>query len=292
MKASDIQLDKNISYLFKGPFGFGKTLAAASFALDGPLFLAYFDKKKPVELLTYFSHMGEKGKKILDNIDYEIYSSQNAHEYLNKVIALSKDCRYTTFVTDSVTNLTSAAVNWSLGFRDTKGGKKDPKNPNAPALIPDFDEYKVETSLVTQALDICKTLPCNIIWTAHPLPVVKVEGSGASMKVTKAVNIVTYGSKVAGIIPGNFTEIYHFSKRSSWTEQGSSERFTVDLRAIGDDFAKTALFSSETKELDITNALFYEVWKEALLKDIARASSEEPTSEQPKTNNVNNPWKT
>src|SRR3989304_3436727 len=113
--------------------------------------------------------------------------------------------------------MTAGAVNWSLAFRDPKGGKRDPKNKDAPALIPDFDEYKVETSLVTQAIDICRTLPCHIIWTAHPLPSIKLEGSGSAMKVTKVNSIVTYGSKVAGMVPGSFTEIYHFSKISSWS---------------------------------------------------------------------------
>ena len=267
MKASSITLDKNISFLFKGAPGFGKTLAAASFAIDGPIYIAYFDKKKPVELVTFFTdkRFGSLAKKILDNIEYEVYGSQNAHEYLNKVISFTKDCRYTTFITDSVTNLTASAVNWSLGFRDPKKGKTDKINPNAPMMIPDFDEYKVETSLVTQALDISKTLPCNIIWTAHPLPSIKIEGAGASLKVTKTNPIVTYGSKVAGMIPGNFTEIYNFSKLSSWDSSGKSNlKYLVTTESIGDEYAKSPLLGDYIKEFDITDKLFYHVWKELL----------------------------
>src|SRR5574338_587230 len=284
MRASDLVPDTNISMLFKGPPGYGKTLAAASFALLGPTYIAYFDKKKPIELLTYFTRarFGEKADKILSNIEYDIYGGNNAHEYLNKIIQLSNDCRYTTVITDSVTNLTASAVNWSMGFRKA-GGKKDKENKNAPAMVPDFDEYKVETSLVSQALDLQKTFTCNIIWTAHPLPGIKIEGAGASVKVTKTNPIVTYGTKVAGMIPGNFTEIYHFSQLSQWNSETakSTKRFVVSLEAIGDEYAKSPLLGDSIKELDITDKLFYEVWKEAIdnmmqnLKESREASERE-----------------
>jgi hypothetical protein len=281
--------------LIKGPPGYGKTLAAASFALLGPTYIAYFDKKKPIELLTFFTEkrFGSKAKKILDNIEYEVYGAHNCHEYLNKVIAFTRDCRYATFITDSVTNLTASAVNWSLGFRDVKG-RKDKLNKDAPVIIPDFDEYKVETSLVSQSLDMQKSLPCNIIWIAHPLPGIKIEGTGASIRVTKTNPIVTYGSKVAGMIPGNFTEIYHFSQLSNWSSEGkSSKRFIVSLEAIGDEFAKSPLLGDYIKELDITDKLFYEVWKEAIdaSQGIDKNAVIEAANEN-KTIPFQNPWKT
>lgn len=256
MKASDIIVDSQTSILLKGPFGHGKTLALATFALEGPIYLAYFDKKKPIELKTFFLQFGERGRKILNNIEYDIYSAANANEYLNKLMQLSKDCRYFAVGTDSVTNLTSAAVNWSLGFRDNKKSKDKDK------IMPDFDEYKVETSLVTQALDICRTLPCHILWTAHPIPGIKIEGSGASIKVTKVNPIVTYGSKVAGIVPGNFSEIYHFMKGSNWDAASGkgNTKYAVSFDAIGDDFAKSNI--GLKGEMDITDQFFYEVWKQ------------------------------
>ena len=55
MKASDLTLGRNTSFLLKGPYGFGKTLAALTFALEGPVYLAYWDKKTPIELLTFFT---------------------------------------------------------------------------------------------------------------------------------------------------------------------------------------------------------------------------------------------
>lgn len=307
MKASNISIDKNVSFLLKGSPGFGKTLAACSFAAEGPVYLAYFDKKSPVELVTYFTEkrFGSLAKKILDNIEYETYSAQNAHQYLNKLISLSQDCRYFAVITDSVTNLTASAVNWSMAFRDPKKGKIDKINKEAPLLIPDFDEYKVETSLVSQALDISRTLPCHILWLAHPLPSIKIEGSGASIKVTKTNPIVTYGSKVAGLIPGNFTEIYHLSKSTDYASGTSKVKYIVNVDAQGDEYAKSPLLGDLVKEFDITDKLFYQVWKENI--DKSRGITPEPpkqlTEEEKQkyedmTNNIKNPftqpsaWKT
>lgn len=274
-RASDLQIDSNLSFLLKGAWGYGKTLAAASFALDGPVYIAYWDKKKPIELQNYFSRFGDKGRRILESIEYDVYGAHNAGQYLEKVIQLGKDCRYFAVITDSVTNMTSGAVNWSLSFRD------DRKNKDKLKVIPDWDEYKVETSLVTQALDIFRTMPCNVIWVAHPVPSVKIEGSGSSVKVTKTNPIVTYGSKVAGIVPGNFSEIYQFAQVSSWDANTgkSSKKYVVSTDAIGDDFAKSNL--GLTGEIDITNQLFYEVWKvavqrrkEEIKNDLAKQAEE------------------
>jgi hypothetical protein len=256
-KASDLSLDSQTSILLKGPFGHAKTCAAATFAIAGPIYIAYWDKKKPVELEHFFKVI-LKRPELLSRIEYDVYGAHNAHEYLNKMISLARECRYVAVITDSVTQLTSGAVNWSLSFRD------DRKNKEKLKVIPDFDEYKVETSLVTQSLDISRNLPCHVIWTCHPVPSIKIEGAGASIKVTKTHPIVTYGSKVAGIVPGQFSEIYHFSKISAWDSATgkASTKYVVDTDAIGDDFAKSNI--GLTGQMDITNQPFYEIWKEKI----------------------------
>lgn len=288
MKASDMILESQSSILLKGPFGHGKTLAAATFALDGPIWIAYWDKKKPVELFHFF-HKVINRPDLLANIEFDIYNSHNANEYLNKMFALARDCRYFAIINDSVTNMTSAAVNWSLGFRETKKLKDKDK------IMPDFDEYKIETSLVTQALDICKALPCHVIWTCHPVPSIKIEGSGSSIKVTKSNPIVTYGSKVAGIVPGNFSEIYHFSKESTWDSVIGKNyiKYKVTTEAIGDDFAKSNL--GLKGEFDITDKLFYEVWRDKvrqLREEITDAVEEHKNKPINPFESTNNPWKT
>lgn len=273
MKLENLTASNYTSFLFKGPWGHGKTIAAASFAKLGTVFLAYFDKKGPIELVQYYK---KHDPSLLKNIEYEVYGANNANEYLNKIIQISNRCNYVAVITDSVTNMTSAAVNWSLSFRD------DRKNKDKMKVLPDFDEYKVETSLVTQALDICKTLPAHIIWTCHPIPSLKMEGSGSSMRVSKVNNIVTYGSKVAGIIPGNFSEIYHFSKLSNWDQTAgkSSLKYLVSTEAIGDDYAKSNI--GLNAEFDITDKVFYDVWKAEIDKMEVKQNE---VKEQPKPNN-------
>ena len=290
MRASDLQLGSPQSMLFKGPFGFGKTLAAASFALEGPVYLSYWDKKRPIELLTFFKQFGEKGQKILDNIEFDVYSSENAAEYLNWLIDHVRDCRYSAIINDSLTFMTAGAVNWSLNFGKDAKLKKKIKD-----VLPDWDEYKVETSLVTQCIDISRKLPCHVIWTAHPLPTTKVEGGGSSMRVTKVNSLVSYGSKVAGIVPGSFTEIYHFSQQSNWDggTGKSTKRYVAMMDSIGDEFAKSPLLSTYCKELDFTDRLFYEVWKEAI--DAASGKVKESATENQVSNPFNQPqtkqWK-
>ena len=275
MKLEHLTLDNYTSFLLKGPWGFGKTIAAATFARLGPVFLSYWDKKGPIELMQFLKvHAPE----LIRNIEYEVYGATNAGAYLEKMIAFQKDCRYAAVINDSVTTMTSAAVNWSLAWRNT--GKK---NPSKDKIIPDWDEYKVETSLVAQALDMCRTLPCHVIWIAHPVASIKIEGSGSSVKVSKVNPIVTYGSKVASIIPGQFSEIYHFSKRSEWNSQkGKADiQYFVSTQQVGDDYAKSNI--GLDCEMDITNKLFYDVWKSEVDK-LNERLNEPITQPEPSSN--------
>ena len=285
MKASNLSSLGTYSFLFKGPFGFGKTLAAASFAIEGPIYLSYWDKKSPIELTTFFTEkrFGSLAKKILDNIEYDVYDSSNAGDYLNKIISLANDCRYFAVVNDSITFMTSSAVNWSLNFGKDKRIMKKMKD-----VIPDFDEYKVETSLVSQCIDLSRRLPCHVIWTAHPLSGISITGSGTSIKVNKTNPIVSYGSKVASLVPGSFTEIYHFSQKSNFTEGKNSKEYVVSTEAIGDEFAKSPLLGDYIKEFDITDKLFYEVWKNLL--DKSRGIEKKELTEEEKANALQNPF--
>jgi hypothetical protein len=286
MKLSQLIPSKNISMLLKGANGMGKTISACTFAVEGPIYVFDFDGRM-LPVLTYFK---KYCPELLDNVNYDTYSSHNANEFLNKLIGFTKDCRYTAIITDSVTSLTASAINWSLGFRGSKVRKS-----NEPNLIPDFDAYKVETSLVSQALDIMKMLPCHIILTAHPLPSLSMSGSGSSMIVSKVTSIVSYGQKVGAIVPGYFNEIYHFARRVDYNDNTNRRIVLTDM--VGDDFAKTAL--DIPKEFDITNKLFYTVWKELADKSRDIEPKKELTEEElaarianPFTQPTTQTWKT
>lgn len=284
--ADMMQPERNLSLLLKSPPGFGKTIAACSLAIDGPVYLAYFDKRQPVELLNFYK---KYRPQLLKNIRYEVFSSRNAHDYLNTLMDfVTKGCPYVAVITDSATNLTSAAINWSMGFKHANGSReKNPRNnplrdSDTPQMVPDFDDYKAETSLVTQALDILTSLPVHNIWTAHPVPSLKVEDSGSGVTVTKVTNIVTYGQKVGAMIPGRFNEIYHFAKRTGFDQAGKySNRHIVLTDMVGDDFAKTSF--NLPREIDITDQLFWEVMKPLYLKAVEEVSTKEETKTESNT---------
>ena len=287
-KASDISPSKNISFLFKSSPGFGKTLAAASFAIEGPVYLSYWDKSSPIELTTFFTEkrFGSLAKRILDNIEYDIYGSQNANAYLNKLIDLASGCPYFAIINDSITFMTAGCVNWSLNF-----GKQSKEHKKIKDVLPDWDEYKVETSIVSQCIDISRKLPCHTIWTAHPLATVSLSGSGSSMRVARSNSLVSYGSKVASMIPGSFTEIYHFSQQSDYSNGIGSKKFIVNTEAVGDEYAKSPLLGDYVKEFDITDKLFYTVWKDLIDKsrgvepkpEISTDSPYNPFTHKPQT---------
>src|SRR5439155_22868374 len=152
----------------------------------------------------------------------------------------------------------------------SKGDSKKKKEKDSDEFIPGFDDYKTETGLVSQALDLSKSLGCIVVWTAHPLATIKVEGSGSSMNITKTTSIVSYGSKVGSMAPGAFNEIYHIGRQV--------DKRIVYTDTIGDDFAKTSL--PLPMSFDITNRLFAEVWTEELDKALERPERKEVQNEQ------------
>jgi archaellum biogenesis ATPase FlaH len=264
--ASDLVIDSNVSMLLKGPFGFAKTCAACTAALEGPVFLAYIDKKQPVELDHFFKII-IKRPEALKNIEYESYSSNNINQYVNKLIEYTKYCDKIAIITDSATNFATAAVNWSLGWRNPAGPKKDKLNKDSVQFVPDFDEYKVETSMITQSLDLLRAIKAHNIWTCHPISSLEVADTGNNtIRVSKVKKIVSYGNKVGEIIPGQFSEIYHFSILNEWNPQlgKATQRRLVTPLGVGDDFAKSNL--GLTEEMDITNKPFWLVWREAMKK--------------------------
>lgn len=256
-KATDIKPDQNVSILFKSPPGFGKTIAACSLAVYGDIWLAYFDKKVPIEVFNFYKHFRPE---LLDRITYESYTAANANKYLNDLdnICTREPGRYVGLITDSVTTLTTASINWSMSFRGNRGPVENTL-VGSEKMIPGFDDYKVETNYAAQALDMTSSYPGFNIWTAHPLTSMDVKGgdAGKISSVSTKQTLVSYGNKVGQLVPGRFQEIYHFArqgvKRVAWTD------------AFGDDYAKTSYFGLP-KMLDITDQLFFEVWRAEIIK--------------------------
>jgi hypothetical protein len=238
---ADIVLGGRLMLMLKGDNGAGKTILASSF--PGPIKFFMFDGSKLDAVKRFFP-----GRK---DIEYDIYGPKRTRyrdpvtgavtdikdliQFADEFTGLQDRCDYATVVIDSFTSFSVTCVTFQLDVRST--GDKGTNKSKGGLVIPDFDEYKGETTLVTQTLDVSKVLPCHVIWTVHPLPKLETTGSGNSMKVTKTTSIAAYGAKTAAMAPGYFNEVWHLEARSA---SGGVQRI-VHTQTIGEHFAKTAL---------------------------------------------------
>jgi hypothetical protein len=262
-RTSDIVLGGRLMVMLKGDNGSGKTVLAASF--PGPIKFFMFDGSKLDVVKLFFPNRTD--------IEYDIYGARETRfrdsngqpvhiksllQFAEEFNALQDHCPWATIVLDSFTSFSVTCVTFQLDVRSTTEGKNTLKSKGG-LTIPDFDEYKGETTLVTQSLDVSKVLPCHVIWTAHPLPKLDTSGSGASMRVTKTSSIAAYGAKTAAMAPSYFNEVWHLETRADSSVAGGRQRI-VHVQTIGDQFAKTAL--PLPPSFDVTNrAGFPEVVK-------------------------------
>lgn len=226
--------------MLKGENGSGKTVLAGSF--PGPIKFFMFDGSKLDILKRFYPNRTD--------IEYDIYGARRTRfrdsngqvvdiksllDFADEFNALQDHCPWATIVIDSFTSFSVTCVTFQLDIRSNDKDKKTAMSKGG-LVIPDFDEYKGETTLVTQSLDVSKVLPCNVIWTVHPLPKLETSGQGNSMKVTKTTSIAAYGAKTAAMAPSYFNEIWHIEVRP-----GSSPQRIVHTQTIGTEFAKSAL---------------------------------------------------
>lgn len=229
--------------MLKGDNGSGKTVCAASF--PGPIKFFMFDGSKLDVVKMFFPNRTD--------IEYDIYGPRKQRfrdangnivdikdliQFADEFNSLQDRCDYATVVIDSFTSFSVTCVTFQLDVRGSStDDKKNPLRSKGGLTIPDFDEYKGETTLVTQTLDVSKVLPCHVIWTAHPLPKLETSGAGAGMKVSKSSSIAAYGAKTAAMAPGYFNEVWHLEVTGS----GDNRQRIIHTQTIGDQFAKTAL---------------------------------------------------
>lgn len=249
-RTSDIILGGRLMVMLKGDNGAGKTVTAASF--PGPIKFFMFDGSKLDVVKMFFPNRTD--------IEYDIYGPRRQRfraadgsivdvkdllQFAKEFNELQDHCPWSTVVIDSFTSFSVTCVTFQLDVRSNEDNKK-PQLSKGGLVIPDFDEYKGETTLVTQALDVSKVLPCHVIWTVHPLPKLDTSGQGAGMKVVKTTSIAAYGAKTAAMAPGYFNEVWHLEVRAA----GGQRQRIIHTQTIGDQFAKTALPLPE--QFDVT----------------------------------------
>jgi hypothetical protein len=246
VKTSDINLGGFLKLMLNGVNGSGKTRSWASF--PGPIYCFDFDNR----LKTVRKDFPDR-----TDIEYDTYGPDNFKKFDDVLDRLQMKNKYATIVIDSITSLTTTSVIYSLG---ETGGKTI-----AGLSVPGFDEYNVETSVVSKTLEVFKELSrnCHVIVTAHPISRLDTSGQGKTMKVAKVQSIVSYGMKLASIIPNYFDEIYSLQ---TGLEMNGDEKRLIYTAIDGENIvtAKTSL--PLPKYFDVTNGNLFDILKGLLVE--------------------------
>jgi hypothetical protein len=255
---------KKWTILAVGSFGSWKTSSVASFAKEGPLWIADFDGR-----LLPLVEMYKRIPEVYDNITYDSYGPKNYMDFCKAFEKLQDRCDYTTVMIDSITSLSVTIINYSMGVADAKELKLSRFKSGLP--IPDWPEFNAEAQQFSMILDIGKVIPAHFICTAHPLTRTKVEaGENGKIKSARSYeSLVSAGVKGIELVPNYFNEIWRFNMAKSFSGDGISERHFIKTRPeYTGDLAKTSIGLPEEVDIPDIKAgkLFYDVLQDFLDK--------------------------
>lgn len=244
MKVKDIDVTKKFMIALIGPTGSGKSVAAASFHKVGSI--KFFDLD---------GRMNSVKKMYPDaDIDFDTYGPDNlSQKFVPEWNELVKNCRWKTIVIDSLTSLSMTAITAQLLNKGLAGANV--KTNKGGLITTGWDEINAETVFISQILDVCKILPCNVIMTFHPVE----RTIGTEGNTQKVTTVVSYGNKINQIALNYFNEVYFIDVDKGFTEKDPIRRIAltdVNVKAI----AKSAL--NIPPKLDITNGLYDALMKE------------------------------
>lgn len=243
MKTANINLSARFMIGLVGMTGSGKSVAAASFAKLGPMKFFDFDGRMNSVKKMYPAY----------DIDYDTYGPHNLNnKFIPEFNDLVKRCPWKTIVLDSMTSMSMTAITSQLL---TKGVAQSKTNKGG-LVVTGWDEINGETVFISQILDICKILPCNVIMTFHPVE----RTIGAEGNTQKVTTIVSYGHKINQISLNYFSEVYYLDIDKGFTEKDPTKRIAF-TDANSKAIAKSAL--PIPGKLDITDGLY-----EALMSHI------------------------
>jgi hypothetical protein len=218
--------------LFVGVTGVGKTVAAGSF--PGPMMVYDFDDR--VEPLRQFYPNR-------DDIEYKTVVSGkvrhrrdaiNFKDWCQEFEDLQDRCDYETIIIDSFTSLSNCSIQYQMGINT------DPKLSKGGIEIPFMDEYKGETQVASQILEVMKNLECHVIFTAHPVNKLMLTKPGEMESMRSYRSITAHGTKTPSFVPNYFNEMHYFYTKDV-SQMGQKPSRMVCTIQTGDILAKTAL---------------------------------------------------
>jgi hypothetical protein len=239
-------VDKNFRALFVGPTGRGKTIAACSFP-GRTLILDFDNRYKPV-IDWYPDRLAE--------IDVELVTPHNFESdfrpLINRLVDLNP---YTNIIVDSITSMSTTAIVMQMIFKGAGVGKVT----KGGVTVPSWDEFNGEAMILTQLLEVLKSLKCNLFVTAHPITKTAIEGT----KSVKSTSIISFGTKLGPMIPGYFDEVYHFDYEMDINSGKPPKRYVYTSPTSDWPESKTAIKGMPMK-LDITGVNLYDKIKDYL----------------------------
>ena len=253
-KASDYIPDKRFFALLKGDPGCGKSIAAATFALNGPQFIFDFDGKFGA-IYNFFTNI-IPCPEILNNIEYERFDNYNgAAEKLQDIIDYEPNKYTGGIIWDTLTTCVDSILTQIQVVKGTDPKKVGKLKMVGDIQVGDIEDYNAESSALTRLLQTAKfKLPVHFLMLAH---VVRTEANqlDGGIKITR--QLLTAGKKVAAKIPAYFDEAWHLTSNSGGETLGS-DRYILRTKASGEDWARTSLPLPAT--IDVTGKKF--LWKE------------------------------
>lgn len=245
MKLKDIKPASHLQILMVGETGTGKTEALASFPelyhmdLDGRvghLPLQYPDR---------------------EDIDSTYFGPGSFVNIQAKIESFKRSMNYKTVSVDGLTRLTDYTISYAMGLR----GKSS--NDKGIIAVTEPSDYSAEMFGVIQLVDTMKSLPCNIILTAHELSWVEnnmMAKKEEDKQVTKR-KLVSYGNKVTPKVLSLFNEIWYFRR----VDTCKPIEYKMYTTPYGNGLARTSLPLPE--EIDLSgHKKLYPIIVEALKK--------------------------
>lgn len=239
------------SFLFVGPQGVGKTIAALSFPKP-----RWYDNESKLESVKNWYNQPEY-RRFKSEIDYR--PTPDIFSFLNDELAYIEERgagEAKTLVFDSITNASKDIIGQILRARRklTKGGDRAKVIPGN-IILPSWDEFDAEDTILGQVLGSLFTIQqrykVNVVVIAHPHTTMGPSGKSGT-------KIVAKGHKAPQTVLNFFQEIYHFERDEDIN--GGVRRVAVTQ---GGDFSRTA-WPFLPNKLDFTNEPFYEVLKSRL----------------------------
>ena len=253
-KASDYIPDKRIFGLLKGDPGCGKSIAAATFALNGPQYIFDFDGKFAA-IYNFFTNI-IPCPEIIANIEYDRFSNYNdAAEKLQHIIDYEPNKYTGGVVWDTLTTCVDSILTQVQTIKGADPNKKGKLKMVGGIQVGDIEDYNAESAALTRMIQAAKFhLPVHFLMLAHVVRIETPQLKGG-IKITR--QLLTAGKKVAAKLPAYFDESWHLTADEGSSSLGGN-KYLVRTTASGEDWARTSLPLPAT--MDVTGKKF--LWKE------------------------------